>query len=385
MGDTDLLYPLARAGVRSVVVGRADGYASHSRHQCGLIPGANPLAQAEALLERMLAFAHSQRSAPVLLYQSDADLLFTSRHRERLSEGFRFVLPEPHLVEDLVDKGRFSRLTTRLALPAPRSVLLRPDAVEGRPELELDYPLVIKPLTRDPAAWRPISGNTKALLVASPQRFEELWPRLSAARLGLMAQELVPGAETRIESYHAYVDRHGAVAGEFTGEKVRTQPPALGHSTALRITTRHDVTEAGRTVLRSTGLQGVVKVDFKRGPDGRLWLLEANPRFNLWHWPGAVAGVNLPAIVYADLAGFPRPTGGQARAGVTWCEVIEDFHATRAAGLPIRAWLRFVMGSETRHAIAWDDPMPFLRGMLLPYLGARLQRVAKARGRPSRR
>src|SRR5215470_19812901 len=40
-------------------------------------------------------------------------------------------------------------------------------------------------------------------------------------------------------------------------------------------------------------LTGVAKPDFKRAPDGRLLLLEINPRFNLWHHLGAVAGVNL--------------------------------------------------------------------------------------------
>ena len=47
--------------------------------------------------------------------------------------------------------------------------------------------------------------------------------------------------------------------------------------------------------MAALGLRGVAKLDFKRTAAGELVLLEVNPRFNLWHLPGAVAGVNLPA------------------------------------------------------------------------------------------
>ena len=61
------------------------------------------------------------------------------------------------------------------------------------------------------------------------------------------------------------------------------------------------------TIVERLALTGVAKLDFKRDPQGNLRLLEINPRFNLWHHAGAIAGVNIPALVYADLAGLPRP------------------------------------------------------------------------------
>ena len=56
----------------------------------------------------------------------------------------------------------------------------------------------------------------------------ELWPRLVASGTELLAQELIPGPESRIESYHVYVDEQGAIVGEFTGQKIRTKPSAFG-------------------------------------------------------------------------------------------------------------------------------------------------------------
>jgi D-aspartate ligase len=129
----------------------------------------------------------------------------------------------------------------------------------------------------------------------------------------------------------------------------------------------------------------VAKVDFKRAADERLWLLEVNPRFNLWHHPGAVAGVNLPALVWADLTGQPRPPAGRARPCVRWCDPWEDAAASKAAGSLGLRWAVWALGCEAKSGFAWDDPMPFLRGVLAPKVARRLRRSAAraaARWRP---
>ena len=139
-------------------------------------------------------------------------------------------------------------------------------------------------------------------------------------------------------------------------------PAEYGHTTALVITDAPDVVELGRRLTGLLGLVGVAKLDFKRAPGGRLHLLEVNPRFNLWHFAGAKAGVNLPALVWADLTGRPRPDRRPARAGVTWCRLWTDFRAARAAGIALRAWGRWLAGCDALAVVAWDDPAPFLRG-----------------------
>ena len=52
-------------------------------------------------------------------------------------------------------------------------------------------------------------------------------------------------------------------------------------------------------MLERLAFVGVVKLDYKRDPrTGRFYLLEVNPRFNLWNHLGAAAGVNLPLLAY---------------------------------------------------------------------------------------
>ena len=87
-------------------------------------------------------------------------------------------------------------------------------------------------------------GLRKALFAENAEALRSLWPQLRAAGLELLAQEFIPGAEARIESYHCYVDQRGGIAGEFTGRKIRTYPSRYGHTTALEITDADDVRAA---------------------------------------------------------------------------------------------------------------------------------------------
>lgn len=382
LGDMDLVRPLGLAGVRCAVVGAPGGATAHSRFTERTIPWEGGCD--DALVDRLLRFGAAQPDKPVLYMEEDAQLLMVSRHRDRLAAVFRFAIADGDLVETLVDKGRFQALAERLDLPVPRTRRLRPLPGSEAPDLDLRYPVIVKPLTRRPP-WDEIEGLGKAIRLEGPEELRALWPRLIPVGIDLLAQELIPGPETRIESHHVYIDAGGNVAGEFTGRKIRTYPVDYGHSTALTITDIDgegaDVAALGRGIAARIGLTGVAKFDFKRDPDGRLHLLEINPRFNLWHHLGAVAGVNLPALVHADLTGRPRPAPAKARPGACWCHISKDRLAARDSGLSTARWLAWVARCEAK-AITPDDPMPFLRPKLDRLLarfsgGARTPRLAK--------
>jgi D-aspartate ligase len=362
LGDTDLVRPLGLAGIRCAVVSRRDSPKAYSRFVDVRIDWADNWFDPAGLRANVLAFAEGETVEPVLFYQYDGDLLFVSRNRDALAERLRFTIADAELIEQLVDKTRFRELAAERGLPVPATEVLRPAAGAGPPDLPLRFPVVLKPVTRRDATWGPVAGKAKAIVVDSPATLARLWPQLERAEIGMVVQEHIPGGEDRIESYHAYVDERGEVAGEFTGRKIRTLPPRFGFTTACEITDEGDVRELGRHCMNALGLRGVAKVDFKRTPSGELKLLEVNPRFNLWHLPGAVAGVNLPALVYADLAGLPRPRAELDRPGVRWSLPWNDLRAARRQGLGLARWLRWQARVETRHVVAVDDPMPFLRG-----------------------
>jgi D-aspartate ligase len=372
LGEIDLVRALALAGIRSAVVARRSYPSRYSRAAKPAFEWIDPWKQPDALVERLVEFGRAQSEPPVFYYDGDADLLLLSRNRARLEESFRFVVADADLVETLVDKARFQDLAERLELPVPPA--RRISTMDGtRAAIDLRFPVVVKPLTRQGERWRPLT-DTKAIHVESSAAMDALVPRLAETVPEVLVQEVVPGPESSVESYHVYIDAKGEIAGEFTGRKLRTHPPRYGYSTAVAITQSDDVSELGREISRRLGLRGVAKVDLKRGPDGRLYLLEINPRFNLWHHPGALAGVNLPALVYSDLVGIPRPATAPLRPGVRWCSLAHDLQAARSEGIPATRWLGWAIGCEAKSGFAWDDPLPLLRAGLW-----RLRQTARAR------
>jgi D-aspartate ligase len=377
MGDVDMVRALGVAGVDSALFGFADEAGRYSRHVWAALPWIDPWERHEELVAALLAFARGQPEPPVLFPQTDATVLLASRSRQRLGEALRLVLADHGLIEQLMDKGRFQALAAEHDLPVPPAQRLRPSPGLPPPGLDVAFPLVVKPIVRTPG-WTRLAGSSKALHVLDAEGFAALWPRLGDVGTELLAQELVRGPESSIESFHAYVDGSGTLAGEFTGRKIRTFPPDYGHSSAVEVTALADVAELGREVLARLGLKGVAKLDFKRDDRGRLHLLEINPRFNLWHYPGALAGVNLPALVYADLTGRERPPVAASLRTVKWCDPLLDLRAARAAGIAPLAWLRWVSGCEALCGLAWRDPMPFFRGRLGPAVWRRLPRYRRA-------
>lgn len=362
LGDMDLVRPLGLAGIKCAVAVPPGAASRYSRFTTHAIEWTHPWEQTDRLVENLIQFGKNQGERPVLFFESDGELLLVSRNRQRLQKYFRFAIAEQELVEDLVDKARFQELAERLALPVPPAQRLSSSADWA--EFNLLFPIVVKPLTRRPELWKAVVKSGKALRIDTAEDFRRMWPQLRTSGVDLLAQELIPGPESCVESYHVYVDADGQILGEFTGRKIRTYPREYGDSTALITTDQPDVTALGRSLVQRLQLRGVAKFDFKRSPDGALYLLEVNPRVNLWHHLGALAGVNLPAIVYGDLLGHPKPAVNQAVAGVRWCRAWQDVLAARESNVEIRGWLPWAISCEAKRLLAWDDPMPIVRGVL---------------------
>jgi predicted ATP-grasp superfamily ATP-dependent carboligase len=360
VGDDDMVRALGLAGLRCLLVAQPSNAARWSRFVTGVLD-----VRRADLADALVAHAHAQGEPPVLFLQDDDALRFADRHRERLSSAFRLALAPAELLGDLLDKPRFQALASDLGLPVPRAV--RVNGTTPAELADLRPPLLVKPAQRD-GDWMSTTGGAKAMAVADQAAWARMHPKLAGLGGDLLVQEQVPGGEERIESYHAYVGAGGETLGEFTGRKLRTWPSHFGASTALVTTDAADVRELGRSVVERLGLRGPLKADFKRGPDGELWLLEVNPRFTLWAHLGAVAGVNLAAIAHADLTGRRPAPCGPARPGVSWCHPALDAAAVREQGGSIRRWAGFALRCDARSGTQLDDPLPVLAGKLWPRL-----------------
>jgi predicted ATP-grasp superfamily ATP-dependent carboligase len=377
IGDVDMVRPLGLAGIDCAFFGKPDATARFSRHVRAVIPSIEGWqrdpGREDELVRALIRFAAAQPEPPVLYPETDAALLVVSRHRGALGRAIRLSLADAELIEQLADKGLFQALAERLDLPVPPTQHVYARGGEDPPEVGVPFPVIVKPVLRD-SDWFALDehGLGKALRISGPEEWSAHWRAMASVDAEVVVQQLIAGPESAIESYHAYVDDTGAIAGEFTGRKIRTYPPEYGYSTSVEITSRPDVAHTGREILRKLELRGVAKVDFKRDDAGVLHLLEINPRFNLWHHPGALAGVNLPALVHADLTGTPRPPVRREAREVVWCLPLTDLRGAYETGMSPIAWLRWARRCKAVSGLALDDPLPFIRGTLWQATSRRL-------------
>jgi predicted ATP-grasp superfamily ATP-dependent carboligase len=364
IGDLNLLRAVGQAGLRSIVVSMSRRTV-RSRYCAATFEMTPPLADMERSAGELCALGSSLRTKPTLYYSNDAQLLMVSRHREALSRYFRFLMPDAQLIEDMVDKSRFQELAARRGFPMPRS-LLAPVSDSGRVGWPGGFPCVVKPITR--VGWFEAKVEEVPHKVFKVESQEELNRKVEAMRAhgrDFILQEFISGEDDQIYSFHGYFDRSSEPLAWFVGRKVRTYPLDTGRSTCLELVREPEVAELGLSTLRGLGFQGVMKADFKRDArTGRLYLLEMNPRFNLWHYLGAVSGVNLPEVAHRYLAGSWSGPPPEYRPGHYWISGPMDLKATwsalRRGRLSAGKWLRSYLGRKVCNVFAWRDPQPFL-------------------------
>jgi predicted ATP-grasp superfamily ATP-dependent carboligase len=369
-GDTNMLRCFVGSHIPTVIViTSGDSPVAHSRY-CTRQHLIAPPSEERRAVSDLEALGRLLGGRPPLFYGTDAMLLLISRNRSFLERYFRFRLPPPTLIEDLVDKTRFGDLGRRLRLPIPET--LGSEEIRSTADIarSIGLPCLFKPSVH--IGWfkaRAEHGLSphKAVLAETAAELERHHAEVRSHSSSFVVQRYVRGGEDQIYSYHAYVGSGSRPLGEFTGRKLRTYPKHAGVSTLLTLVKDTEVIELGRDIVRRLDLVGPVKIDFKRDSvSGRTFLLEVNARFTLWNHLGAANGVNLPLIAYRDLMGEPAETPRDFATDVRWLSFGNDLRAYlrdyRPQGkLPLLAWLSSLKGPMIYDIFAWDDPLPFAK------------------------
>jgi D-aspartate ligase len=389
MGGLNLVRALGLGGVPVVLAtGDRQALSLASRYCCGRLPlptADGTDAVLKALMDAGGQLARSWGGRVPLFYSNDDQLALVQQHRHLLEEHYLLLLNDPGVDHALLDKALFEKLARERGLPVPRA--LRWDGIGGDSLADFAEPVIVKPHMRKLRGEfklfdELLSENDKARVFASGGE-AMAHPLVQQLHPHLAFQEYVHGSGRDIWSYHGVADEKARLLGSFCGRKIRSYPALTGMSSFLELVHDGELETLGRWIAGRVPLKGVFKMDFKRDSrNGRLFILEINARFNLWHYLGAKSGVNLPLIAYEYLLYGNRPQASAYRTRHRWLYWRMDRRAFRelsARGeLTLVAWIASLVARPVVCEIfAWGDPLPFILD-LGRRLAARLARYRSA-------
>lgn len=342
---------------------RAKAFAGKACRQRLLLEN-DPLQAPAAYADELIDFV-SRNSVDVLFPVTDAAIFALLPRRNDLEKHVAVPWAAPEALRAAADKNATSVLADRLGLPLPQTWTIT-DPADLPPDIR--YPVAIKPKS-SLVAGRKIGVTYAGDKAALGEQLQSL----PGGAFPVMAQQRIVGPG---QGYFGVWNR-GEPVVECAHQRWREMPPSGGVSTLREaIELPEDMRDFSRRLLREWRWHGPVMVEFKRGGDGRPYLMEVNGR--LW---GSLqlaidAGIDIPlaSVLVALGEAAPQMT---YRPGVRTRWVLGDLDAvlTRllksdaALDLPpdarSRGWwaseflLDFFRSRVKSEVFRWRDPGPF--------------------------
>ena len=353
---------LTSAGYRVCAVARLRPAATHWSRACAeRVTLPDPRVSVERFVEGLEALLRTGRYE-VLIPGSDAALMVVSEHRERLEPWTRLGLPSREAVSRCVDKLALleAAAAAGLAAPASRRCAGLEEAQDAASEL--GFPVVVKP-ARSFAAANGGLRQQGVTVVADTAALAAAVPAFAA-----------PFVVQRFEQAQ-FVSCTGVIAdGELlaltTSRVTRLWPPGAGmHAFAETVTAPEALPGRVRTLLGSLGWQGIFQLQLLELADGRLAVIDLNPRVFASIALDADAGANLAAVWCDWLLGrTPAPVTARPDRRYRWEEGDLCNFAWQLRHRRLRAAARVLL-PRRRVTHAWfraTDPGPLLaRGINL--------------------
>lgn len=351
------VHSLAHHGIPVVVLSPSVDLATQSHYSRWVVC---PPYRSNEFPEFLLSLGKGLRTKAVIIPFQDHLVQLLLDHNEALKSYFHLPLPSRAELEAVADKYQLLATAGHAGLAIPRSF------VEGPVPSDLTFPVIVKPL-EDIQGFKQKFGRSVVKLPDRPM----LDRYLNEARAHkLLVQEFIAGEEDRLWTFGAAFVK-GVCLADFTGRKLIQYPPGAGAGDAAVAQARLEprVAEAGRRLLSVSRFTGIAQVEFKKGPDERLYVIEVNPRSWSWNYLTTACGVNLPLALYCAMLGkkLPLTLTTQFDLPLRWCYGRLWFLATLNLLLRGRSWIRiFKLG------LSADNVSPIITqgdgGPLLVYL-----------------
>lgn len=375
---------LGSCGIPLRISGRPTCWAMSSRYCCQSFPIPDGHDPREFWQQLLLSSEHRDLDGHILLALGDYAVEFLADHHQKLRERYILADTVPDLQHDMLNKKRTLELARLAGVSTPRFWPIEKAEDVERIGDELTFPLVLKPIFSH--KFQCALGKKLFIIESGLAELAEKVRLAHQHGLDVMAVEMVPGPDDLLNSYYTYIDSSGRQLFQFTKRVLRRYPATVGVGCHHITEWLPETAELGQRFFDAIGWRGMANIEFKRDSrDGRLKVIEVNPRFTAAHNLIVKSGLPIELMIYCALTGQSVPHLTTYEKNLRLWYPLRDFNAlcelNNSAKLAIVDCLRTF--SQHRWVLpffsAWD-PMPSL-AMGVQWLGEKVQRLDHRRRR----
>ena len=197
-----------------------------------------------------------------------------------------------------------------------------------------------------------------------------------------LVQEIVQGPDTNHFKASCYLSKDGMVLLAFGLQKIRQQPAGFGFGCMVQSVEYPELLALGKNFFTKIGYRGVGSAEFKLDlRDGKLKLIELNPRYWQQNALADKCGMNFPLMDYLELTNCEPKAVLDYRYGIKWVNIYSDFESFREyrqrKQLSLMQWLESYKGEMIYSDISCDDMLPGLHEILIGNIINRSRRFIK--------
>lgn len=302
----------------------------------------------------MCALADEMGRRPVLIHSADQFVTAAARHADMLNEHY-ILANTTNLQGRLADKPTQYELAALHGMPLPltRSAAARAEVSEFARISE--FPCLLKPVHF--REWQRFPSNhplthRKVVIAETPDDLIKYWELAAEVNPNVIVQEIIKGPDSAKRVYLSVYDSNGHRTGALILKELRCDPVGFGPASVTEPVVDPEVDEICDRFLTGIGYTGICEIEVKRDlRDGKVKLIETNPRLSGSGDAAPYAGVDLCWLHYLDLI-------GRTAAPVT------------PSSLPFR---HIVLRADAKAAVTyWRSGLATAREILRPYWGRRV-------------
>lgn len=322
----------------------------------------HPQKESQQFIEFLLNKGKLFAKKAVLFIASDYFIKVCSENRDRLRPYYFFNWPDDSLFKQIGNKYEQYLLAINADICMPNTIKI--DGADNLLLPSLSFPLIMKGI--DVVSWRnAFGGSKKGFLLEDFEQLKEKLIIVQKQTVPVILQEIIKGPDTNHFKYCAYISSEGKTLAEFTLRKIRQLPIRFGVGAVVESVHNNDLLKVGRKFFKGIAFKGIGSAEFKLDEkDGKLKLIELNPRYWQQNYLTTATGINFALLNYLDNTGQNPMPITDFKTDIKWVNRYMDFDSflgyRKEGELTFRQWRKSLKGKKVYSDFLWDDPIPAL-------------------------